>query len=99
MVCVGNRRLDKWLMVEEIVVTGNKMLKGGDERPLWLWCFSRSRRLGASSIPLEPRLSVQPCVRPMHSQCRNPHRLNNSSGASQGPLVRASICACVMMVV
>ena len=22
-----------------IVVTGNKMLKGGDERPLWLWCF------------------------------------------------------------
>jgi len=60
--------------------------------------LSRSRRLGASSIPLEPRLSVQPCVRPMHSQCRNPHRLNTSSGASQGPLVRASICACVMMV-
>ena len=27
------------MMVEEIVVTGNKMLKGGDERPLWLWCF------------------------------------------------------------
>ena len=27
------------LMVEEIVVTDNKMLKGGDERPLWLWCF------------------------------------------------------------
>ena len=23
----------------EIVETGNKMLKGGDERPLWLWCF------------------------------------------------------------
>ena len=23
----------------EFVVTGNKMLKGGDERPLWLWCF------------------------------------------------------------
>ena len=60
--------------------------------------LSRSRRLGASSVPPEPRLSVQPCVRPMHSQCRNPHRLNNSSGASQGPLVRASICACVMMV-
>ena len=60
--------------------------------------LSRSRRLGASSVPPEPRLSVQPCVRPMHSQCRNPHRLNNSGGTSQGPLVRASICACVMMV-
>ena len=23
----------------ETVVTGDKMLKGGDERPLWLWCF------------------------------------------------------------
>ena len=23
----------------EIVVMDNKMLKGGDERPRWLWCF------------------------------------------------------------
>ena len=43
----------------EIVVTGNKMLKGGDERPLWYGgVLSRSRRLGASSLPLEPRMSA-----------------------------------------
>ena len=71
-----------------IVETGNKMLKGGDERPLWYGgVLSHSRHLGASSLPLEPRLRMQPCVRPMHSQCRNPHRLNNSGGTSQGPLV------------
>jgi hypothetical protein len=53
----------------EIVGTGNKMLKGGDERPLWYGgVLSHSRCLGASSLPLEPRLSVQPCVRPMHLQ-------------------------------
>ena len=53
----------------EFVVTGNKMLKGGDERPLWYGgVLSHSRRLGASSLPLEPRLSVQPCVRPMQLQ-------------------------------
>ena len=53
----------------EIVETGNKMFKGGDERPLWYGgILSRSRRLGASSLPPEPRLSVQPCVRPMQSQ-------------------------------
>ena len=52
-----------------IVVTGNKMLKGGDERPLWYGgVLSHSRRLGASSLPLEPRMSVQPCVRPMQLQ-------------------------------
>ena len=49
-----------------IVETGNKMVKGGDERPLWYGgVLSHSRRLGASSLPLEPRLSVQPYVRPM----------------------------------
>ena len=53
----------------EFVVTGNKMLKGGDERPLrYGGDLSHSRRLGASSLPPEPRLSVQPCVRPMHLQ-------------------------------
>ena len=30
--------------------------------------LSRSCRLGASSVPPEPRLSVQPCVRPMQLQ-------------------------------
>ena len=45
----------------EIVETGNKMLKGGDERPLWFFgALSHSRRLGASSLPLEPRISVLP---------------------------------------
>ena len=45
----------------EIVVTGNKMLKGGDERPLWYGgVLSHSRRLGASSLPLEPRMSALP---------------------------------------
>ena len=44
-----------------IVVTGNKMLKGGDERPLrYGGVLSRSRRLGASSLPLEPRMSALP---------------------------------------
>ena len=45
----------------EFVVTGNKMLKGGDERPLWYGgVLSLSRRLGASSLPLEPRMSALP---------------------------------------
>ena len=45
----------------EFVVTGNKMLKGGDERSLWYGgALSRSRRLGASSLPLEPRMSALP---------------------------------------
>ena len=44
-----------------IVETGNKMLKGGDERPLWYGgVLSNSRRLGASSLPLEPRMSALP---------------------------------------
>ena len=44
-----------------IVVTGNKLLKGGDERPLWFGgVLSHSRRLGASSLPLEPRMSALP---------------------------------------
>ena len=44
-----------------IVVTGNKMLKGRDERPLWYGgVLSHSRRLGASSLPLEPRMSALP---------------------------------------
>ena len=44
-----------------IVETGNKMLKGGDERPLWYGgVLSHSRRLGASSLPLEPRMSALP---------------------------------------
>ena len=41
--------------------TCNKMLKGGDERPLWYGgALSRSRRLGASSLPLEPRMRAPP---------------------------------------
>ena len=45
----------------EFVVTGNKLLKGGDERPLWYGgVLSHSRRLGASSLPLEPRMSALP---------------------------------------
>ena len=45
----------------EFVVTGNKMLKGGDERPLrYGGVLSRSHRLGASSGPPEPRLSALP---------------------------------------
>ena len=52
----------------EIVVTGNKMLKVGMRGHCGCGALSRSRRLGASSLPLEPRLSVQPCVRPMQLQ-------------------------------
>ena len=45
----------------EFVVTGNKMLKGEDERPLWYGgALSHSLRLGASSLPLEPRMSALP---------------------------------------
>jgi len=49
-------------------VTGNKMLKVGMRGHCGCGALSRSRRLGASSLPLEPRLSVQPCVRPMQLQ-------------------------------
>ena len=43
------------------MATDNKMLKGGDERPLWYGgVLSHSRRLGASSLPLEPRISALP---------------------------------------
>ena len=78
-----------------IVVTGNKLLKGGDERPLWFGgVLSRSRRLGASSLPLEPRMSALSFRWGIWS----PRRPTNLCGASQGALVRASICACVGMV-
>ena len=57
------------MVVEKLWRQEIKMLKGGDERPLWDGgVLSHSRRLGASSLPLEPRLSVQPCVRPMQLQ-------------------------------
>ena len=66
-----------------IVVTGNKMLKGGDERPLWYGgVLSRSRRLGVSSLPLKPRMSAS-----FRWGIWSPRRLTNLSGASQGPLV------------
>ena len=76
-------------------MTGNKMLKGGDERPLWYGgVLSHPRRLGASSLPLEPRLSALPFGGVYGALI---DRLT-CVGASQGPLVRFSICACVKMV-
>ena len=41
-------------------MTDNKLLKGGDERPRGCGGLSRSHRLSASSLPLEPRLSALP---------------------------------------
>ena len=62
---------------------GNKMLKGGDERPLWYGgALSHSRRLGASSLPLEPRLSVLPSV-----GVWEPLSTFSLRGCSPGPLV------------
>ena len=76
-------------------MTGNKMFKGGDERPLWFGgVLSRSRRLVASSLPLEARMSALSFRWGIWS----PRRPTNLCGASQGPLVRTSICACVEMV-
>ena len=49
----------------EIVVMDNKMLKVGMRGHMECGGLSRSCRLGASSVPPEPRLNVQPCVRPM----------------------------------
>ena len=49
-------------------MTGNKMLKVGMRGHCGCGALSRSRRLSASSLPLEPRLSVQPRVRPMQLQ-------------------------------
>ena len=74
----------------EIVETGNKMLKGGDERPLWYGgALSRSRRLDASSR-LRAKLSVQPCVGIWNLVDRL-----TCGGLAEGPLVWLSICACV----
>ena len=76
----------------EIVVTGNKMLKGGDERPLWFGgVLSRSRRLGASSLPLEPRMSALP----FGGVYGAPVDRLTCGGLAEGPLVWLSICACV----
>ena len=77
------------------MVTDNKMLKGGDERPLWYGgVLSHSRRLGASSLPLEPRMSALPFGGVYGALV---DRLT-CEGLAEGPLVRASICACVEMV-
>jgi len=76
----------------EFVVTGNKMLKGGDERPLWYGgVLSHSRRLGASSLPLEPRMSTLPFGGVYGALV---DRLT-CGGLAEGPLVWLSICACV----
>ena len=56
------------MMVEKLWCRIIKCLKVGMRGQCGCGVLSRSRRLGASSIPLEPRLSVQPCVRPMQLQ-------------------------------
>ena len=56
------------MMVEKLWRQVIKCLKVGMRGHCGCGALSRSRRLGASSLPLEPRLSVQPCVRPMQLQ-------------------------------
>ena len=53
--------------------------------------LSRSRRLGASSLPLEPRMSALPFGGVYGALV---DRLT-CGGLAEGPLVWLSICACV----
>ena len=55
-------QLMEWPDEMENVVTDNKLLKAGMRGHGECGGLSRSRRLSASSLPLEPRLSVLPSV-------------------------------------
>jgi len=80
----------------KMVVTYNNMFKGGDERPHGMWWVVS---FSPPKCEFSPSSQDRACTHAWGlCNCRNPHRLNNSGGASQGPLVRASICACVLMV-
>ena len=74
-----------------IVVTGNKMLKVGMRFHCGCGALSRSRRLGASSLPLEPRMSALPFGGVYGALV---DRLT-CGGLAEGPLDWLSICACV----
>ena len=81
-------------MLWRIVGTLINCLKAGMRGHMGCGGLSRSRRLIASSIPLEPRMSALPfggVYGALVDQL-------TCEGLAEGPLVRASICACVKMV-
>ena len=76
----------------EMVVTSINCLKAGMRGHSGCGGLSRSRRLDVSSR-IRAKMSVQPCV----GKWNLVDRLT-CGGLAEGPLVRASICACVGMV-